>query len=191
MRYFVLLVALLSTNVSADSYFGGSFGPTSIDIERVNLPGTVETADDTSIGLRIFAGVSLSPNVSVELGYLDAGEYSQHVTDFIDTLSSKITGNIIDISVIGKSDAGLYGRAGLYRASFKGNTYLNGTTILNDTANNSDILFGFGYELISPVLLPNNTRLRFEYTKYLNVGNDDFGETDVDFISVGVVIPIK
>jgi hypothetical protein len=185
MRNVVLLFAFLSFNAFADPYFGASFGLASVEIERANIPGTVETIDDTDIGLRIFAGMSLNPNISLEFGYLDGGGFSQHITDGVDTVSLKVTGSAIDLSVVGKSDAGFYGRIGLYRASFKGTVSVNGSTA-SDTVNNSDILFGLGIE--APL---NNIRLRIEYTKYLGVGNDDFGKTDVDFISVGLVVPIR
>jgi OmpA-OmpF porin, OOP family len=187
MRY-MLLLTLLSFNAFADPYFGVSLGETSIDLEPVNLDGFTETIDDKGSGWRVFAGNKIEENLGFEVGYADAGKFSQTVSDSTDSFAAETRGTVFDLSLIGKMPiriGSLFGRLGLYRAEIESDFTINGSPFDSTTTNSTGPLFGFGLE---PKL--GKISMRFEYSKYLDVENDG-DESDADFISVGIVIPLR
>lgn len=70
------IALLLTSNVNAQggkTYFGATFGNTTVDTGVTGLTGTANL-DESSTGTKIFFGKKMSQNVSIEGFYVDVGE---------------------------------------------------------------------------------------------------------------------
>jgi OOP family OmpA-OmpF porin len=162
-------------------YLGASIGQSTVDIEGCG--GGVD-CDDKDTSWRILGGYQLNRNFSIELGFHQFGDASASApgerVDF--------EANAFELVGVGYlpmgSNFGLYGKAGFYRGETKasGNTIAFGPIDVKET--NTDFTFGLGLQYsFSPQL-----SIRGEWQRYADVGGGDIEASDVDVMSVGLVV---
>jgi hypothetical protein len=178
--YMGLAAALAKADMSDD--FRASAGPYSLQ----------RGVDDTGEGLKIFAGYNMSRYSAVEFGYSDFGKFSIY-----DTLtgtginaveSAEFKGYGFDLSALGIARLGerfsVYGRAGASFWNLEFRHQMTGSLPnFKETQKDFGIspLFGLGMGF----RFHEKGTLRLEFQRYLDIGNDDIGHSDIDVISAG------
>jgi hypothetical protein len=157
------------------------------------------SVDDSDNAWDAVVGYRFSPYVAAEFGYVNLGEglYRANVTSvengvtFHDTLSERWTSSGPTAALLGVfpfSSFEVYGKVGMYFSSTKVREKfeIEGQDTISDEvkASSQDVFYGIG----GAWNFSENYSLRVQYQKFLNVGdNDHTGESDVDFLSVGVL----
>jgi OOP family OmpA-OmpF porin len=78
----------------------------------------------------------------------------------------------------------IYGKIGLYRADTDADVSVSGLGIsTTESDSNSDLTFGVGVRYD----FTRNFGVRGEWQRYSDVSAGDFGESDADVISIGIV----
>jgi OOP family OmpA-OmpF porin len=161
-------------------YLGGSIGQSAVDIEGC---GGVVNCDDKDTAWRILGGYQLNRNIAVELGFHQFGDASQTFPGG----QVAFEANAIEIVGLGSLPLGnnfaIYGKAGFYRGETKATgSNFSGAIDLKET--NTDLTYGLGARYdFNPKL-----GIRAEWQRYTNMGGDAVGESDVDVLSVGVIV---
>jgi OOP family OmpA-OmpF porin len=178
--YMGLAAALAKADMPADY----SSNASTYDLQR--------EVDDTGEGLKIYVGYNVSRYAAIEFGYSDFGKFTIHdrlsATGVNAVESAEFKGYSFDLSALGIARIGdlfsLYGRAG---ASFWNLEFRHQMT--GSLPNFKETQKDFG---ISPLFgvgmgfrLHEKGTVRVEYQRYLDIGNDDMGQSDIDVISVG------
>jgi OOP family OmpA-OmpF porin len=166
-------------------YIGGSFGQGEIDID---CTGTT-SCDDSDTSWKIFGGYHINRNFAVEVGYGALGEVKASTPPFggIPAADVKIETNAWEVVGIGSLPIAdrfsLFGKVGLYGADTDIDVAFAGFGTVTDTDDNVGLTFGFGarYDFT------RNFGVRAEWQRYSDVKASDFGEFDVDVMSVGIV----
>jgi len=173
------------------------------DVQHVSDIRTFSTeSDGESYGF--LAGYRLSRHIAIEGGYVYLGKQSYRETssgfffpeeqdpvaeDWTLSLSSRTSGfalsalGILPISYAWE----LYGRAGVLIGSNTLSLYANSARgPISDRVNESstDPLAGIGISMS----LAEVYAIRAEFIRIFDAGTDDFGEADVDLISIGVTV---
>lgn len=159
--------------------------------------------DDQSWGF--FGGYRWTPNLALELGYLQLGEVKYRSNDqVLDTLeeppvlypaSSRTTTDLsaLTLSVLGiwplTYQWEIFGRAGLSLTETQWRSRIDvesvGSGRADDSKSNANLLAGVG---ISYTFLDVYT-LRGEFQRVFDAGNDDFvPESDIDLVSIGIAV---
>lgn len=171
---------------------------------------------NTDTGYQMRLGYRINDHISLEGGYSDFGKMRFSVNqEFICPVCSfpaggvprrQVTGDIrvsgVDLDVVGKVPLGdrwsLLGRLGVIKArvttvapteSFSDFFGVPFATRLQSTQSKTSPLFGLGVEW-APTTgeAPIPVIARLEWTRYESVGTSNTGESDVDLISIGVVL---
>jgi OOP family OmpA-OmpF porin len=180
-------LALTAGSASAQSrsdsgwYLGATIGQSTVDIEGCG--GGVD-CDDKDTAWRILGGYQINRNFAVELGFHEFGDASASGPGGRIDFES----NAFELVGVGRfplsGNFALYGKAGFYRGETKasGSTILTGPIDIKET--NTDFTFGFGLQYsFTPQL-----SIRGEWQRYADVGGGDIDESDVDVMSVGLVV---
>jgi OmpA-OmpF porin, OOP family len=161
-------------------YLGGSIGQSSMDIEGC---GGVVSCDDKDTAWRILGGYQINRNFAVELGFHQLGDASASFpggrVDF--------EANAIELVGIGAvplaNNFAVYAKAGFYR----GETEATGSNVagpIDMKETNTDITYGVGVQYsFNPKF-----GIRAEWQRYPNMGGEEIGESDIDVLSIGVVV---
>jgi len=119
VKLFVLLMfLLLGTRAAGQVYLGATYGISDNDAPEENLE-TGEPGLEGDVGFRVYLGNKLSEKFSVELAFIDLGEYDAGEFQF-DTLLVEDIATIrgLDLSFVGKwpirRKFSLFGRAGVF-----------------------------------------------------------------------------
>ena len=184
MKYLISIIAavLIAAPAAAQPYVGASFGQSDIKDFCDGVTGAGVSCDDSDTAWRILGGYQFTPNVALELGYTNLGEAKASGPG--GTVKAEATAiELVALGILPLADRfALYAKAGLYR----GETEFRANTVLitgNETESNTDLTFGFGARFdITP-----RVALRAEWQRYTDMGGGDFGESDVDVISVGAL----
>jgi OmpA-OmpF porin, OOP family len=168
---------------------------------NLGLPQVAESADTKSTGLKIFGGVRLNKNVSLELGYVDLGKFNYNY-DGGGAGSVRIDYQVsgLSFSAIGSlplsEDFSLFGRLGLFASTAKftvasasgsvGATLAaNGVGVgTSDTATATSLYFGAGaqYDFTQRI------SARVEYENFGEVGDStNTGRATVSLISASLL----
>jgi OOP family OmpA-OmpF porin len=159
--------------------------------------------DDTSWGF--FGGYRWTPNLALEIGYLQLGEVKYGSNDQILDVresppvpyqaSTRTTAKLsaLTLSALGvwplTYEWEIFGRAGISFTETKWRTRLNveglGSDRFGDSKSNASLLAGVG---MSYTFLDVYT-VRGEYQRVFDAGNDDFvRESDIDLVSIGIAV---
>lgn len=201
-----------SFSAQSNWYAGVGFGSTSADVSKSGIEealGILEGApfgtplglgetwssstDDSDTGWTGFVGYSVNQNFTVEGGYVDLGEVSASASFSVpvgtDTITADADATGFNVALLGLYPVGsgsLFGKAGLLRwdvdASVTITNFLGQSVTLSDSDTGTDLLFGVGYQYQASQL-----GIRAEWTRYTDVGGDDIGESDVDWLGVSVI----
>jgi OmpA-OmpF porin, OOP family len=183
-----LASAMAFTNATlaqdAAFYVGGALGQAEVDID---CDGAT-SCDEKDTSWRIFGGYQFNKNFAVELGYINFGESSASgpVPPF-GTGSVKFESTAFDLVAVGvlplANQFSVYGKLGLYRADTDIDLNVTALGSASRSDSNTDLTFGIGarYDFT------RNLGVRAEWQRYSDVAADDFGESDIDVISLGVL----
>jgi OOP family OmpA-OmpF porin len=177
---------------AANLYVGAGVGQSEYDDFGTDASGlddgSIIAADinDTDTGIRLFIGAGINPNLSIELGYVDLGEFTiDAISDGSGFLyapgdvSLDIPADGVDLSFIGKLPVGTNGslnlRVGFLMWDAKAKLAdTTGSISVSDDGN--DIFFAFGGEY----RFTEQLGLRGEYAIY------DLDGTDVNLLSASL-----
>lgn len=186
----ITLAALLAMTWSAASvaqmiggpdsgwYVGGALGQAEFRKSCEGLPPGV-SCDEKDTAFRLLGGYQFSRNFSAELAFTRFGE----TTASDGVIDVKIESQAWELVAIGAypfpEGFTLYGKLGLYRARTEGTS----NVIPAETKTNSDLTAGFGgrYDF------NRNFGLRLEWQRYVDVGGETFGDSEIDLISLGAI----
>ena len=145
------------------------------------LGGSGITCDDSDTGFRILGGYQLNRSFALELAYTDLGEVS--ASGGGGTASAEASAFEVVVGTLPLAERfSLYGKAGVYRGEVDARI---DTVLVSGSASesNTDLTFGAGVRFdFSP-----RAALRVEWQRYPDMGGDETGEDDIDFLSVGVI----
>jgi OOP family OmpA-OmpF porin len=160
-------------------YLGASIGQSSHDIEGCD--GNV-SCDDKDTAWRILGGYQINRNFAVEVGYHQLGE----VTASSPAGRVDFEVNAFELVGIGAwplaNNFAVYGKVGLYRGETKATGNVGGP--IDEKETNTDLTYGAGAQYnFNPKF-----GMRAEWQRYAKMGGEATGESDVDVISLGVVV---
>lgn len=200
-------------------YAGASIGSATYDDDQQARDATIQSAftdfgltvsnfssstDDSDLGYGAVLGYRFSSFFATEIAYLDLGKfkYNASLNASGGVLGPQVVPSTVDLNVnvdgVGVSLLGflplteeweLYARGGLLfsNTEVRSNFNLGGQENPGDFAGNSEDLFA---SLGASYRWGEAYTFRLEYQRYMDVGNDDTGETDVDFVGLQVMYSI-
>ena len=182
-----LLCAPSAWSQEAGFYVGGAVGQAE---HKDACEGANISCDEKDSAWKIFGGYQINRNLAVELGYADLGESAASGTVGAITVDARFEVTVFELSAVGMlpimDRLSLFGRAGLYRSDVElsGTGRLGATTVpVSSSDDNIDFTFGLGVRYD----VTRNIGVRAEWQRYLGVGGDDTGESDIDLLSIGVL----
>lgn len=169
-------VALVSPGLAwAQGYVGFGAGQSSLVDEGDVAPGG--NIDDADMGWKLFGGYSFHPNLAVEFGYLDLGQF-----DGEGGLTGSWEATGINVSALGvwplANQFSLLGKIGATRWDVDNN--LGG---LSASDNGTDLSYGIGAQYdFTPQIAG-----RFEWERFGDVGDEgSTGQSDLDLLSASI-----
>lgn len=181
--------ALAQAQQDVRFYIGGSLGQAQVDLD---CTGTT-SCDDKDTSWKMFGGYQINQNFAVELGYSNLGEVRADTPSFVfggltvppaTTRIETTAWELVGVGSLPMADRfSLFGKLGLYRAETKIDIAFEGAGSVTDDDNNVGLTLGVGarYDFT------RNLGIRAEWQRYSEVAAADFGESDVDVISIGVL----
>jgi hypothetical protein len=183
-----------------DEDFGLPIAAT-LELGGLDVIGFDSSLDDSDIGWGLQVGYRFNRYVAAEVGYVDLGEglYEAIMTvdDGVEIFpveaslrfkSSGPTAAVLGILPIGERfDAHVKGGVYFADTRLRGrlrDVEFNENVVHDETkAGETEFFFGIG----GAWNINDSYSLRVEYQRYLDIGNDDTGEGDVDLIGVSVL----
>ncbi len=195
--------ALAAGSASAQWYGGLSAGQSksnynasklSSDLAAVGVTAT-GAVSSSDIGLKLFAGYAFNENFALEGGYFNMGRpvtFNGTVTaPTAATFSGKAAGQGVNLDVVGTlpiaQGFSLLGRLGAAYFQTKSTTTVTAGSLTgygNATSNKIVPEVGIGLQYAFTKTVAG----RFEVQRYMKVGNNNTGSSDVDFYSAGIVV---
>lgn len=194
----VVFVTLAAGPVVASAqgwYAGASIGQATVKedlgCDLVSGLGVACSEDDSDTALKLFAGYEINPNVGIEFAYIDLGQAKLDAFDGIDSLNIEWETSGLNVAVVGalpvSNQFTVTGKVGLFRWDVDAD--VGGTLITeSDSESGTDLMFGLGLKYD----VTNNVSVRAEWERFTDVGDDNTtGQSDVDFLSVGILFKLK
>jgi OOP family OmpA-OmpF porin len=172
--------AFAQTQADRGWYVGGSLGQSTAEDACDGLGGTGISCDDEDTAWKFFGGYQLNRNFAVELGYTNFGEISLSAFGLSETIEATAW-ELVGVGSFPVADRfSLYGKLGFYRAETEDRTNFG----FSADETNTGLTFGIGarYDFTQTI------GVRAEWQKYSDVGGGDIGESDLDVLSVGLVV---
>jgi len=171
----------LSTVASAQNFYvGGSFGSTDAGDGNA-IPGLITsgTVDGKDSGFKIFGGYHFSPNLALEVAYVDLGELTYSGTfGGLPVTNGKVETSGLNTSLVGtfpvNPNFSFFAKAGLFAWSADARDVTGGLPF-SGSDNGGDFSFGFG----GAFQIDRNLSLRAEWERY--DANDD-----ISLLSIGL-----
>ena len=184
-------IALSSVAHAEGWYAGVGFGQSTADIDLACDLNITCNTDDTDSGWKLFAGNKFSPNAAVEFGYLDLGEAKMSGTDSIFgavSLGWETTG--FNVAFVGFLPVGnsvnLLGKFGLFMWDQDVNASINSLSG-SSSESGTDMMFGLGASFD----IGQTTAIRIEWERFMDVGENDTGQSDIDLLSASLVFRFR
>lgn len=163
-------------------YIGGGLGQSDAKDGCDGISGPGVSCDSEDTAWRLFGGYQLNTNLALELGYTDLGELS--ATGPGGSASAEATA--LELSALGMfpiaEGFSLYGKAGVYRGEVDSRASIAGLSA-SASEDNTDFTLGAGVQFD----MTRNVALRGEWQRYMDMGGEETGESDVDVLSVNVL----
>ena len=160
-------------------YVGASIGQSSKDLDGC---GAGVSCDKKDTAWRILGGYQINRNFAVELGFHQLGEASGSSGGQVISFEA----NAIELVGVGAlplaNNFVLYAKAGFYRGETEATS--NNTSGPNAKVTNTDLTYGLGAQYN----FDRRFGIRAEWQRYTNMGDEAIGESDVDVLSIGVVV---
>jgi OmpA-OmpF porin, OOP family len=175
-----LLVAVPATAQNLGGfYIGGGLGQSDAKDACDGISGPGVSCDGEDTAWRLFGGYQLNTNLALELAYTDLGEASATVPGG----SASAEATALELSALGMLPLAerfsLYGKAGIYRGEIDASSSIGGSA----SEDNTDLTLGAGVQFD----MTRNIALRGEWQRYMDMGGEETGESDVDLLSVNVL----
>lgn len=172
-----------------------------LENEGFDVLGIQSSLDDSDIGWGLQVGYRFNRYIAAEIGYVDLGEALYEailsVDDGTETFPVEVSSRVVSsgptAAVLGILPVGerfdVHAKAGLYFADTRFRGRVRDVdfdeNLLHDEAHGGEreVFLGLG----GAWNISNSYSLRFEYQRFLDVGDDDTAETDVDLISLSVL----
>jgi OOP family OmpA-OmpF porin len=203
----VLLSALWAGAAQAQSqgwYIGAGAGQSKAnngacsDLSGVFDPGFSCSSNDTSTGWKLFAGYQFNPNFAIEGGYVDLGNFKASASGTVALVpvtangSNKASGFSLDAvgTLPVNEEFGLIGRVGVFAWTLDSTATATSTFgPPGATATESDKPSGTGLDFGIGVKYDFNSTVgvRAEWQRFMSIGNDNTGKSDVDLLSASLV----
>lgn len=170
-------------------------------IGGVDVLSIESSLDDSDIGWGLQVGYRFNRYIAAEVGYVDLGEalYEAILTvdDGVETfpveasarfVSSGPTAAVLGILPIGER-FDVHARAGVYLADTRLRSRVRDIEFADNIAHNEidageqEVFVGLG----GAWNINDSYSLRFEYQRFLDVGDDDSGEGDVDLFALSLL----
>ena len=194
------LFAMSGAVAQSQGFYGGlSLGAASSDIDKsaldreltsAGVTGLSSDADENDVGYKAYLGYGFTPNFAVEGGYANLGspEYKASFTG--GNAKADWESHGMYVQAVGRAPVAnrfsLLAKGGVYFAENEVDiraTGPGGSASTDDSDSEINFVFGFGGEYA----LNPSTSVRFEWERFLNVGDDDVGgEADVELMSLGL-----
>jgi OmpA-OmpF porin, OOP family len=185
-------IALSSTAQAQGWYAGVGFGQSKAEIDLVcDLDITCST-DDTDSGWKLFAGNQFSPNAAIEFGYLDLGEAKMSGIDsFLGVTSLSWEASGFDVAFVGFLPVGntvnLLGKVGLFLWDMDVSASSSSLGSGSESDSGTDLMFGLGASFD----IGKTAAVRIEWERFMDVGESDTGQSDIDLLSASLVFRFK
>lgn len=186
---------------AGEFYFGASVGQSKIDVGNCDDldDGSLVSCsiDDSDIGYKLYGGYHFNPHIAVEGGYVDLGEVKATANSdgsgpvwLAGALEAKgeAKGFLLQ-GVFGGNvheKVALFASAGLLFASTDVEVS-NGGFAASESASDPETKFGVG----AKIGINDRFSLRGEWERFMDVGDDNTGEGDVDLLSAGIEYKIQ
>lgn len=174
----VLAVAPVSS--AQNLYVGASFGSTDAS-DGIAVPGLITsgTVDGKDSGFKIFGGYQFSPNLALEVAYVDLGELTYSGTfGGLPVSNGKVETSGLNTSLVGtfpvNPNFSFFAKAGVFAWSADARDITGGLPF-SGSDDGADFSFGFG----GAFQIDRNLSLRAEWERY--DANDD-----ISLLSVGL-----
>lgn len=147
-------LASSATYAAGDVYFGADLGNSTYKAGGVS---------ESATGFRLYAGMHINDNLSVEGAWLNQGDSEQSYTDPWGSGTETVSLDGLQFSVLGKmpvqDNMDLFGRVGMYMWNASYEDIYNGSTWATADDDGSDIFFGLGMDY----KISENMAVRAEY----------------------------
>jgi OOP family OmpA-OmpF porin len=169
------------------------------DLNGTFDPGFSCTSNDTSSGWRLFAGYRFNPNLALEGAYVDLGTFKVSASGNLTAIPASVSGSDkasgFSFDAVGmlplSGDFGLLGRAGIFAWTLDASTSTTGggvfppgsTATVSDKPSGASLDFGVGAKYD----FNGVAGLRVEWQRFMSIGNDDTGKSDIDLISASLL----
>lgn len=172
---------LAAAPASAQGYLGISVGQSDIDEEITAGLITSGTVDGKDSAWKLFGGYLFTPNLGLEVAYVDLGEVSYSGSFF----GSPVTGGTVEVNGFNvaalanlpiSEQLSLFGKLGLFIWEATARDFTGGAPF-STKEDGSDISFGIGLGFN----LTRNVAVRAEWERF------EAAEADADLISVGLL----
>lgn len=194
------VVATSGAVAQSQGFYGGlSVGAASADIDKgaldqqltnVGVTGLTSDADENDVGYKAYLGYGFTPNFAVEGGYANLGSAEYKASFTGGNAKADWESHGMYVQAVGRAPVAnrfsLLAKGGVYFAEnevdFRA-TGPGGTATADESDSEINFVFGMGAEY---ALTPSMSA-RFEWERFLNVGDDDVGgEADVDLVTLGL-----
>lgn len=164
-------------------YGGISLGAAKAKGFCTGVSGPSVSCDDTGGAIKLFGGYQFHRHFAVELGLGGMGEWvTRSPSGVVEITVGVVEALGVAIMPIGGSVA-IYGKVGIYSAATEAR--LSTFTLVGTfEERNADLTAGFGVRLD----ITRSVGVRAEWQRYVDVGGDSIGVSDIDVVSVGVQI---
>lgn len=180
----ILLMAVSPVALAQGVYVGAGVGQASYDVG--DTTGIVAPrVDDSDTGFKLYGGYQFTPNIAVEAGYADLGEARLAGIVLGIPFDSSFEASALYADVVGTLPLGsgfsVFGRLGVAMTFAELNVATaGGSASVDDDEGN--VKFGLGAEFA----FSRDVAMRLEWERYVDVGGDNTGESDVDLAGVSL-----
>jgi OOP family OmpA-OmpF porin len=186
----VVLAAALTAAAPAPAqdtgfYAGGALGQAKAKdfCSQITAGGFVGGCDDKDTAWKIFGGYQLNPNLGVELGYVDLGDFTANGTVLGAPVSASAEAKGFELVGVGSlpftQQLSGYAKAGAFRWDVD-----TRTTVGSAGDKGTDFTYGLGLKYD----FTRNIAGRLEFQRYNNVGETSTtGQSDVNLWTAGVM----
>jgi OmpA-OmpF porin, OOP family len=172
-----------------------------LEAEGIDVLGIASSLDDSDIGWGVQVGYRFNRYIAAEVGYVDLGEALYEAILTIDDgveifpveVSSRVVSSGPTAAILGMLPVGerfdVHAKAGMYfgdtrfRARVRDVEFDENVVHEEVHGGEGEVFLGVG----GAWNISDNYSLRFEYQRFLDVGDDETAETDVDLISLSVL----
>ena len=164
-------------------YIGGSIGSSDIDSSIAVSNGLITSGsvDGKDVGIKLFGGFQLSPNLALELAYVDLGTVNYSGSFGAAPVFGgrlEITG--LNVSAVGTFPVnpgfGIFGKVGVFAWETRANDVTNGIPFAQ-TRDGSDLSVGLGMEFS----VTKNSSVRAEWEQF-KIGSDNASLLSAGFV---------